>query len=1019
MSHPQTCLTDPRGAIWRKWDLHVHTPASLVQRYGGDTPEAWERFFTAIEQLPPEFKVLGINDYLFLDGYRKVLEARRTGRLGNIDLVLPIIEFRIDKFGGTDSRLSRVNFHVVFSNEIDTEVIQHQFLNALPHKYQLTAAYAHLQSSWNALPTITSLADLGRRIIASVPPDRRHQFGSPLEEGFNNLNFRLEDIQRALESHYFADRYLLGVGKTEWEAIKWNDQSIAEKKHVINQAAFIFTAAASVSDWRRSWDGLRQAGIDSYQRLLDCSDAHTFAEVAEKDRLGNCFTWIKADTTFRGLRQALKEPEERIHIGELPPKVVLVKQNRTKYIRSLSIRKRPGVTIDDTWFDNTLRFNHDLVAIIGNKGNGKSALTDIIALLGNAQCTDFSFLSKERFRHPRNGKAEHFDALIEWENDTRVERSLAMDTLPVEVPLVKYIPQQFFERICNETVAREDGSFDREMKAVIFSHVAEADRLGQDSLDSLITYRTEEIEVRIRQLQSEIHGLNGTIIELERQTSTESIATLKRLIEQKNLEIGAHNGERPPDLPPPLDGSQLAATVSSLRSLLENLRVRIDTQESRIKEAKRRSMAAAKVRGKIDNFLEEFRRLQDDCAGDLQLLGVDSKNLITVSVTLGQLEQLEVTADQEMREATALLDPQHQASLSTMKQDAEAQLEDLTSQMAEVGRAYQYRLQELQDWEGRAADLVGTAEEVGSLCYYEHQLAAATGTLPEHLAEVRAQRRSKVSVIYSAIQKLAETQRDLYRPVQEFINTHGLTKDKYNLHFGVKVTELGFVDRFIGFINQGVKGSFYGAEDGRRFIEEMLERHDANEEADLLAFLGEVLDSLARDRRDPAGRPTSVTRQLRKGVTPQELYDFLFSLEYLRPKYELTLGDKALPQLSPGERGVVLLVFYLLIDKNDCPLLIDQPEENLDSQSVFELLVPCIKAAKRRRQLFIVTHDPNLAVVCDAEQIIAASIDKKDKNRVSYLSGAIEDPTINSRLLDVLEGTRPAFRNRESKYIDL
>lgn len=107
-----------------------------------------------------------------------------------------------------------------------------------------------------------------------------------------------------------------------------------------------------------------------------------------------------------------------------------------------------------------------------------------------------------------------------------------------------------------------------------------------------------------------------------------------------------------------------------------------------------------------------------------------------------------------------------------------------------------------------------------------------------------------------------------------------------------------------------------------------------------------------------------------------------------------------------------------MVDKDDIPLIIDQPEENLDNQTVYELLVPCIKEAKERRQVFIVTHNPNLAVVCDAEQIICASLDKKNKQRVQYLTGAIENPEINKKIVDILEGTRPAFDNRESKYLD-
>ena len=67
-----------RGSEWRKWDLHVHTPESIIHHYTGQNP--WKKFIEDLEQLPTEFKVLGINDYIFLDGYEKVLEYKSRGR---------------------------------------------------------------------------------------------------------------------------------------------------------------------------------------------------------------------------------------------------------------------------------------------------------------------------------------------------------------------------------------------------------------------------------------------------------------------------------------------------------------------------------------------------------------------------------------------------------------------------------------------------------------------------------------------------------------------------------------------------------------------------------------------------------------------------------------------------------------------------------------------------------------------------------------------------------------------------
>jgi predicted ATPase len=140
----------------------------------------------------------------------------------------------------------------------------------------------------------------------------------------------------------------------------------------------------------------------------------------------------------------------------------------------------------------------------------------------------------------------------------------------------------------------------------------------------------------------------------------------------------------------------------------------------------------------------------------------------------------------------------------------------------------------------------------------------------------------------------------------------------------------------------------------------------------------------------------------------------------MKTKYDLKVDGKDLSELSPGERGGLLLVFYLMLDKREIPLVIDQPEDNLDNKSVYEILVTFLKRAKKRRQIVIATHNPNLAVVADAEQIIHVAIDKTGqgtaKNEFSVRAGGIEDVGMNRLVVDILEGTLPAFDNRRLKY---
>lgn len=104
----------------------------------------------------------------------------------------------------------------------------------------------------------------------------------------------------------------------------------------------------------------------------------------------------------------------------------------------------------------------------------------------------------------------------------------------------------------------------------------------------------------------------------------------------------------------------------------------------------------------------------------------------------------------------------------------------------------------------------------------------------------------------------------------------------------------------------------------------------------------------------------------------------------------------------------MLLLLYLAIDlEDDRPLIIDQPEENLDPKSISDELVGLFRRAKQRRQIIIVTHNAALIVNTDADQVIVAKCGAPRPGHlpnITYTSGALEDPTIRNQVCDILEG---------------
>jgi hypothetical protein len=143
---------------------------------------------------------------------------------------------------------------------------------------------------------------------------------------------------------------------------------------------------------------------------------------------------------------------------------------------------------------------------------------------------------------------------------------------------------------------------------------------------------------------------------------------------------------------------------------------------------------------------------------------------------------------------------------------------------------------------------------------------------------------------------------------------------------------------------------------------------------------------------------------------------WLFGTDHISIRYEIAYDGVDIRKLSPGTRGIVLLLLYLALDDaDDRPLIIDQPEENLDPKSVFDELVSLFIAAKSRRQVIMVTHNANLVINTDADQIIIAEAGPHPIGGlppITYTTGGLEDAHIRSAVCDILEGGEEAFRER-------
>ena len=156
----------------------------------------------------------------------------------------------------------------------------------------------------------------------------------------------------------------------------------------------------------------------------------------------------------------------------------------------------------------------------------------------------------------------------------------------------------------------------------------------------------------------------------------------------------------------------------------------------------------------------------------------------------------------------------------------------------------------------------------------------------------------------------------------------------------------------------------------------------------------------------------------------QDVFDLIYEVDQVQLSYGLKDNGTDLEKLSPGTKGIVLLILYLGMDVADTrPMIVDQPDENLDNELIYALLTSYFKSAKKRRQIILITHNPNLVVNADSEQVIVATAERRENGlpHISYNSGSLENNApeaqgIRQKVCRILEGGSDAFRKLEMRY---
>ncbi len=947
---------------------------------------------------------MALTDYFTIDGYKTVKEKylgdpAKLAKLFKPDeivkikaiRVLPNIEFRLNKLVGPN----RINAHVILSDEVPIKDIEENFLHDLQFTYE---AEPHATAAKNKLK-VENLIRLGERLIAE---HKNFADKAPRYVGMMNAVVDEDEIFEALSDKRFKDKYLFCVVADEdLPKVKWDGQDHHARKVMIQRSSALFSGNPSTRNWALAQPPQYKDGeehfLKEFKTLKAClhgSDCHAYPEIghpcakrgvkehdctkhAEQCELRYC--WIKADTTFEGLRQIIHEPADRAFIGPTAPDY----HNEDHVITSVTISDGAG------WFEDTeIPLNRGMVSIIGQKGSGKSALADLIAFAaGSWEQDDTSFLHRAR------GHLNGMKIVLNWADNRVCDGVVGKPREPDKH--VRYLSQNYVERICaKDGVTKE---LVREIENVIFNYLDPTNTLNASDFDQLRAIKTESVRSEGERLRAEIQ----LVIREEC-----SVRDLVAKLPEKQTRLKTLNEERIG-----LAKQMPKAATAAEKKVLDDLQAKrgaLTRAQQQAASEKQNLQRVLDLKTRLSAFKGQMDRFYRELEPALAEIGVPEAERVNFQ------PQFQGDVDAPLKKRTEAIngklaaieggEPPADNTIKKLQADIELLMKSETAD-----KARQERTKQIQT---RIAAINAEVErltvEIENIDKVERP----------KIVKLASKRLDAYTAYFANLGMEQMTLEALYEPVRDQLSAQALLKGK----------ELEFAIRWSADMNKWLErgsalfdqrraipyGTFEGLSEAART--KLLPAWASGDPLQI----GAAFEDFFSEFRKPENAQWK--SYVRGNVTMEDLLTWLYEVDHISLEYGLKFNGADLESLSPGTKGIVLLILYLGMDTNDTrPLIVDQPDENLDNESIYNLLTPYFRAAKVRRQIIVITHNPNLVVNSDSEQIIVATAEKQDNGLpvITYETGALEDNApegTRHQVCNILEGGDVAFLKRERRY---
>ncbi len=978
-----------RGSEWHRWDPHIHAPGTILNDQFG-TNDPWSAYLTTLETLTPKIEAIAVTDYYVTDTYEEFLKHKMAGRLPGVQLIFPNIELRLD----VAAKTGFVNIHLLVSPEDPEHLTE---VKRILKRLQFHAYKDRFDC------TREELIKLGKCADSTISDD-----GAALRHGATQFKVNFDQLRNVFqESEWATKNILIAVAGGTGDGTSGLRQAAdATVRQEIEKFAHIIFSSNPAQ--REFWLGQRDISeeklrerYDGCKPCLHGSDSHEQKSVGQPN--DNRFSWVKGALEFDTLRQACIDPEGRTYVGEQPPRSAIPSQVISH------------VRIDNADWANTpdIPLNPGLVAIIGARGSGKTALADVIAAGCDAISPsgwDMDENSSPSFLARARSLIGDATTTLTWGNGTTVNRSLDGSDANghMSFPRARYLSQQFVEELCSAK-GISDGLVN-EIERVIFESHSQDDRewvIDFTELRSQQTTRFQQARAREVDAISDISERIATEFEKE-----SLVTTLTAQVTQKKQQIADYNTDRAKLV---VKGTEAQMTrYTQLSEAAQKLRSKIQTlgNQRRTFVALQDEVRSMRTTGALEMLRQVQARHGNSGLGAQQW---DEFLMVYKGDVDKSLTAYIAWADQEIAKLNGIPPPLGDPNASLIADHADLETFPLAPIAAEMTRLEALFSADKLVRDQYTALTSRISQENSALQTLEARLIDAQGAAARRKS-LQIERDDTYGRIFEAIINEQDALASLYAPLMARLaaSSGTLKKLSFSVRRSADIEVWGSIAEE-KLLDRRKTGPFYGRGSLIAAATEALKSvwetgNSAEVRSAMTAFIGKHLNDLL------SHAPYAPTQQAEFRTWSKQFAHWLFNTDHITVHYEIAYDGVDIRKLSPGTRGIVLLLLYLALDdSDDRPLIIDQPEENLDPKSVFDELVALFIAAKAKRQVIIVTHNANLVINTDADQIIVAEAGPHPSGGlplIKYVAGGLENEAIRKAVCDILEGGETAFLER-------